>query len=98
VRSIVLANDVAHAGPNAGALNLPLLRFAAGPLMVAALFIKSWRGMVWTGCAIFAVLLFAGSWASIGYWLPLVVAAGLVAERREDRPVVTGDREGEIGQ
>ena len=53
--------------------------------------------MVLMGCAIFAVLLFAGAWASIGYWIPLIAAAGLVAERQEDRPVVTGDHEGGNG-
>ena len=86
VRSIELANEVVHYGPNAGALNLPLLRLAAVPLTAASLFIKSWHGMVLMGCAIYAVVLFLGGWASIGYWLPLVVGVGLVAERRVNRP------------
>jgi hypothetical protein len=73
------ANAKSHPTP-ANALNLPILRWIAVPLTVAGLLMKRWDRAVLIGSATFVAFLFLDRWASLGYWLAVLPAAGVALE------------------
>jgi len=83
VQSVRLSAEV-HPVPE-NALNLPLLRWIAVPLWGAGLFIRRWDHMVLLGSIVFCAYLFLDRWASLGYWLAVIPAAGVALEERWSR-------------
>ena len=83
LRSLQL-NDSVHP-VSANALNLPILRLLAIPLSLLGLFSRRWENAVLLGAAVFVVYLFSGQWASLGYWVAVIPAAGIAIERRWSR-------------
>ena len=79
-RSMTLVGDL-HP-EQANALNLPILRWLAVPLELAGAFVRRWDAMVLLGSAVFCVFLFLDRWASLGYWLAVLPAAGIAIESR----------------
>jgi hypothetical protein len=77
--SVELARGVHPRSENT--LNMPALRILAVPMVVAALFVRSWSTAVLTGALIFMTVLFLDFWASFGYWLVLLPPVGIVVER-----------------
>lgn len=63
-------------------LNLPVLRWLAVPLSLLGLLVRRWEHAVLLGGAVFVVYLFFDRWASLGYWLGLIPAAGIAMEHR----------------
>ena len=70
---------------SANALNLPILRILAIPLSLLGIFTRRWENAVLLGAAVFVVYLFLGQWASLGYWVAVIPAAGIAIERRWSR-------------
>lgn len=70
----------AHPVPNA--MNLPLLRWLAIPLMGLSLVARRWDDMVLFGSAAFMVFLFLDRWASSSYWIAVIPILGLALEQR----------------
>jgi hypothetical protein len=66
----------------ANALNLPILRWLAVPFAMLGLAARRWHHMVLLGSAAFAAFLFLDRWASLGYWLAVIPAAGIALESR----------------
>ena len=83
LRSLQLNGSVHPVSANA--LNLPILRFLAIPLSLLGLFSRRWENAVLLGAAVFVVYLFSGQWASLGYWVAVIPAAGIAIERRWSR-------------
>ncbi len=83
-RSMTLVGDL-HP-EQANALNLPVLRWLAVPLELAGAFVRRWDAMVLLGSAVFCVFLFLDRWASLGYWLAVLPAAGIAIESRWSAP------------
>jgi hypothetical protein len=83
-RSLSLVGDL-HP-EQANALNLPILRWLAVPLELAGAFVRRWDAMVLLGSAVFCVFLFLDRWASLGYWLAVLPAAGIAVESRWSAP------------
>jgi hypothetical protein len=79
-RSLTLVGDL-HP-EQANALNVPVLRWVAVPLELAGAFVRRWDAMVLLGSAVFCVFLFMDRWASLGYWLAVLPAAGIAIESR----------------
>jgi hypothetical protein len=71
---------------NAGAINLPIVRWLAVPLEMASLpvsrALRSWRIMALSGCAVFVVFLFFSPWTHWGYWIAVGPVLGLALEGR----------------
>jgi hypothetical protein len=80
LRSVQL-NAGVHPVP-ANALNLPALRWLALPVTAAGLFARRWDVAVLLGALTFVVYLFFDHWASLGYWLAVIPAAGIAIEDR----------------
>jgi hypothetical protein len=80
VRSFELAAAV-HPEPE-NAFDVPLLRLLAIPIAVAAILRREWSFAVWSGVAIFLVVLYFDRWASLGYLLAIAPIAGITLERR----------------
>jgi hypothetical protein len=72
----------ASAHPEANALNLPILRWAAVPFAVVGVVARRWDDMVILGSAAFIIYLFLDRWASGGYWIAVVPILGLALESR----------------
>ena len=79
LRSIQLNATVHPVAENA--LNLPGLRWLAIPLAAAGLFTRRWEAAVLSGAAVFVTYLFFGRWASLGYWVAVIPAAGIAIEQ-----------------
>ena len=84
LRSVRLNADV-HP-EQANALNVPALRWLALPLELAGVFVRRWDAMVLLGASVFCVFLFLDRWASLGYWLAVLPAAGIAIESRWSAP------------
>jgi hypothetical protein len=80
VRSVQL-HGAAHPTQE-NALNLPILRWLAVPLSVLGLLMRRWDHAVLLGSAVFVAYLFLDRWASLGYWLAVIPAAGIAIENR----------------
>jgi hypothetical protein len=78
LRSVQLVGDLYPAPANA--LNVPLLRWAAVPLALVGLLARRWDHAVLIGAAVFVTYLFFSRWASLGYWLAVIPAAGIAIE------------------
>jgi hypothetical protein len=69
---------------NAGAIDLPIVRWLAVPLefggLVVSRFLRSWRVMALIGCAVFVVFLFFSPWTHWGYWIAVGPVLGLALE------------------
>lgn len=72
----------ARAHPEANAVNIPLLRWAAIPFVALSLIARRWDDMVILGSAAFIIYLFLDRWASGGYWIAVVPILGLALESR----------------
>jgi hypothetical protein len=64
------------------ALNVPILRLLAIPLSLAGLLVRRWEHAVLLGGAVFVVYLFMDRYASLGYLLAVIPAAGIAIEER----------------
>ncbi len=64
------------------ALNLPVLRWVAVPLALLGLLVRRWDHAVLLGSGVFVTYLFLDRWASLGYWLAVIPAAGIAIEDR----------------
>jgi hypothetical protein len=80
LRSVELHREVHPIGANA--LDLPALRWIAVPLAVAGALVRRWDAMVLLGSAAFVAYLFLDRWASLGYWVAVIPAAGIALEDR----------------
>ena len=80
VRSVRL-NESVHPVP-ANTVNLPFMRWLAAPLTLLSLAFRSWTQTVLLGAAAFSTYLFFDDWASLGYWLAVIPAAGIAIEDR----------------
>ena len=78
LRSVELAENLPHHEVNA--LNAPVVRLLAVPLAGLSLLARRWEWVVLSGAAVFAIVLFAGKWASAGYWLAVVPILGILGE------------------
>ena len=72
----------ARAHPDANAVNLPILRWAAVPFVALSLIARRWDDMVILGSAAFIIYLFLDRWASGSYWIAVVPILGLALESR----------------
>jgi hypothetical protein len=66
-------------------LTLPFLRWLAIPLTLLGLIARRWEHAVLLGSAAFVTYLFFGEWASLGYWVAVIPAAGMALEYRWTR-------------
>lgn len=80
VRSVQLSDTVHPVSANT--LNLPLLRWIALPLALLGLWVRRWDHAVLLGALVFVTYLFFDRWASLGYWLAVIPAAGMAIESR----------------
>lgn len=62
-------------------IDMPILRVLAAPLVVLALFVRSWEGMVLIGAAVFLLMMVTDYWMSYGYWMVVLPPVGIVLER-----------------
>lgn len=80
LRSVQLNADI-HPIP-ANALDVPAMRWLAAPIATAGLFARRWDVAVLLGALAFIAYLFFDRWASLGYWLAVIPAAGIAVEDR----------------
>jgi hypothetical protein len=81
LRSMQLAAELDR--PPQNTIQVPVLRLLAAPIAVAALFLRQWRWAVLSGAAIFVLVLFFDTWASLGYLLAVAPIVGVALERPE---------------
>jgi hypothetical protein len=99
LKSLDLARAI-HPVPE-NSLNMPALRILAVPIAIASLLASKWAVAVFCGAAIFVIILFLDTWASIGYLLAVLPIVGIAAEssavmwwmrRRSAQPSETATR------
>lgn len=78
IRSFEMARAVHTVSENA--LNVPALRILAAPVAIVALFLRSWWMAAVSGLAIFSIVLFLDSWASLGYLIAIAPITGILVE------------------
>lgn len=79
LRSLELASIV-HPEWSGNTFDMPLLRWLAVPIAAVGLLVRRWQLAVLIGALAFVVFLFTQHWASTGYWLAVIPAAGLALE------------------
>lgn len=79
LRSLELASLV-HPEWSGNTFDMPVLRWFAVPIAAAGLLVRRWEAAALIGALAFVVFLFTQHWASHGYWLAVIPAAGLALE------------------